>query len=155
MTIDFSQCLDLALSLLTGCDPASFRNMVDYEKISEAILTLDTQNLDIPIQSFTAVDPKVTSFLIDLANKNTTEFTFIRALLSSILATMSKILKYVAFSLQRNTPAIVRSISKQSIVLTTYKEFTDDLLELEYTCSDNNEYKYSLSICQKLKGGEE
>ena len=152
ITLDFSNCLDLVISFITGCSPTKLRQIENYDKVSNAILNLDIDNLNIGLDTFTFVDPKISGYLKKLYDSTNGETEFVRKMFEEILAAMLRIVKYVAFYIQKNTDSVVRSISKQSVVLTSNVPLTDDELTIHYSAMDGSVYDYKIKIIQREKG---
>lgn len=125
--IDFENCLDLVLSIVSGCNIESFRNLSNYDRISKSLLNL--KDLDIPLNTLIFLDSNLDNYIYKF-NNGCEEFC-IRELLKDILDNFTNCLKYIGFYLQSSLDGVVfKSINRSKIVLTSYNniEFNEILV---------------------------
>lgn len=128
--IDISDCLDLILSILSGCKSENVRKMPNYSDVSRILLSADLDNFNISLGGFLGLDDNLDRYLLSISQVE--ESNYIETLLSEVYRVESDIIKYVGVYLQSCHQMVFRSVNKSKILLTTNENFEQQDLILEF-----------------------
>lgn len=122
--IDFSNRLDLILSIMTGCIGASIRKMKNYQQVSEAITALNFSKLEgFEFSDLLGLSDRLDDYFVDLRANVTSNGQMIDEFLKQVQETLYN-LKIYCISAVYGT-YIVRSMGVNSIILST-EEILDE-----------------------------
>lgn len=147
VTLDFSDCLDSALSSLSGCSPEVIRAIPNYSEISRGIINLDLEILQkVQFKTFFNLDPKLDAFLQELLNeaKQTSKtysvsnsdiimHDFVYLFFARVLSFISNEKDYCFYALKQQLEAsddytlILRSKSYSSVLGTCNKPISEKI----------------------------
>ena len=128
---DLSDKLDYVLHRLSGCTTAEVRQIPNYEQLSKAILSVDT-NSSFDISVLLDVSPKLTNWLNSIYNaavakdnSNSLQYNFFCSLFQEIQYELNTLKVNIFHQLKRlgGEGVIVRSYSYTSIVSTSAQPF--------------------------------
>ena len=115
--LDMSGCLNLILSSLCGATLYDVRKMKDFEFVSRAILSLDLDNLDIPLHNLCGLSNKLDEYLRRHVIDNTC-LEAVRNITNDLLSTQNRILFYIGLTLQQELDfTVIRSVSLSKLLL--------------------------------------
>lgn len=132
VVVDFSECLDIILSVISGCDPQSIRKLKNYSQISKELLNFElTDSTQIPITDLIDLDKELTRWFNELiyakrsylcsADLQDAAYSVLFSFYSEILGTLEHMKDYVGTYLgDLGLPnTVYRSKSKSSILVST------------------------------------
>lgn len=142
--ISIEDHLALVLNVLCNADPDKVKAMHDYSRISDSLINLNTDDMDITLGSFLGLDRNLDEYL------NTTitysEEESMLAFLTDLIRISEIILSYIGFHFSRECIGSVRSITHGKVCINSAVNL-DDNIELVF-----NDYTHNLKITKCVKG---
>lgn len=162
IAIDFVNCLDLILAVLTGCSMESVQALDNYEKVSRDMLTFRLEDSEtVPLSSIIELDPKIKIWFTALiyANRDKddsmdlkdTVYNVLYEFYSAVMDLLEKIKNYVGGVLSDAEGIVYRSKSYSSIILSADSPFPDEYITLEFE-KDGKAYQKDVRVFTFTKG---
>lgn len=122
--VDLSNRLDLILSVMTGCIGTSIRRMKNYEKVSEAITSLNFEEVpDFTFSDMLGLDDRVDDYFVNLRANTESNGQMIDEFLQKVQETLFEIKKYCISAVYGTY--IVRSMGVNHLILSTEETLGD------------------------------
>ena len=147
--VDLSECLDMVLSILTGCPTEAVRRLPNYREVSKAIMNFDLESCnDLQVADIIGLDSSISTWFTTIIYDNRKDvcadnlnkqdvvylilFEFYKQILKTVENMKNYVLTYCAdfFS---GANAAVRSKSRTAVICaTSYEDSEDEDVILQY-----------------------
>lgn len=131
VSYDFSNSMDLVFMILAKSNPKYVRSMKGYDEVSRALLNLDLDNFNIPLNKFSNLDNNLSEYLAKLFFTSDPTFAFPN-LLIAMMSTVVSVVGYVGLFLQTTYKCSLRSMMGPIGVSTSHNKIPFDEICLKY-----------------------
>lgn len=149
--ISFQNRLDIALSRLSDCSPEEVHQMLNYDKISKALLTLDPNLLDFTLGEFFGLSNKLDDYLLTFFSKGSVKL-LLGDFITEINKQIERCLFYLGFYIHNRVDGFsFRGISDNRLFITTNNKELFKLDELSILLDKDSSSPIKIDIKEMIR----